>query len=73
MKQSYFTDAKEFFPGSIVRNITFKNVCIGDSYIHLASICPILTARLGLSRGQSALFQKIDCFVRYLSPHEIAA
>ena len=73
MKQSYFTDEKELFPGSyIVRNYSFKAMRLGDSYALLAVILPNLAALLVLLRGKSALFQKKDCF-ECLSPHEIAA
>ena len=73
MKQSYFTDEKELFPGSdVVRKYTFKAMRLGDSYALLAVIRPILAGLLGLLRGKFALFQKRDCF-ECLSPHEIAA
>jgi hypothetical protein len=73
MKQSYFTDEKELFPGSeIVRKYTFRTMRLGDSYAHLAVILPNLAAFFGLSRGEFALFQKRDCF-ECLSPHDIAA
>jgi len=73
MKQFYFTDEKELFPGSdVVRKYTFKTMRLGDSYALLAVILPNLAAFFGLSRGESALFQKKDCF-ECLSPHEIAA
>ena len=56
MKQSYFTDVKELFPGSdVVRKYTFKTMRLGDSYAHLAVICPILVALFALLRGESAL------------------
>lgn len=73
MKQSYFTDAKELFSGSdVVRKFTFKTMNIGDSYAHMAVICPILAVNFELLGEESALFQKSDCF-ECLSPHNIAA
>jgi hypothetical protein len=58
MKQSYITDEKELFPGSdVVRKYTFKTMRLGDSYVNLAVILPILAALVGLLRGKSALFQ----------------
>jgi len=72
MKQSYFTGAKELFPGSdVVRKYTFKTIRLGDSYALLAVICPILVALSGLLGEKYALFQE-DCF-ECLSPHKIAA
>ena len=73
MKQSYFTDATELFSVSnAVRKNTFKTMRLWDRYALLGSICHVLSARLGLLRGQSAIFQEKDCFER-LSPHEVAA
>ena len=66
MKQSYFTDeiiTPDFFPvHNIVRRYSFKTMRLGDSYALLAVIFPNLVALLGLLRGESALFQKKDCF-----------
>ena len=84
MKQSYFIDVREIFPGSsvvllsakpllsvapdffpvhdVVRKDSFKAMRLGDSYALLAVILPNLAAFFGLSRGESALFQKKDCF-----------
>ena len=88
MKQFYFadeTDDKELFPGSdVVRKYTFKAMRLGDSYALLpdgpvppeapvaAVILPNLAVFFALSRGESALFQKKDCF-ECLSPTENAA
>ena len=43
-----------------------------DESAHLAIVCPIQTAFVGLQRGYSAQIQKTDCF-ECLSPHDIAA
>ena len=74
MKQSYFTDEKELFPGSdVVRKYTFKAMRLGDSYALLSAVTlPNPAIFFALSRGESALFQEKDCF-ECLSPHEIAA
>ena len=50
MKQFYFIDGKELFPARPLASQTFR-VCSRDRY-----------ALLGLLRGESALFQKKDCF-----------
>ena len=56
MKQSYFTDVKELFPGSdIVRKYNFKTMRSGYNYAHLAAICTIRAALFELLRGESAL------------------
>ena len=72
MKQSYFTDEKELFPGSdIVRRYSFKAMRLGDSYALLAVILPNPAVFFGLLRVKYALFQKKDCF-ECLSPTENA-
>ncbi|MCL2546661.1 MAG: hypothetical protein FWE06_05635 [Oscillospiraceae bacterium] len=73
MKQSKPMFASEVFLGSnIVRKFTFKTINTGDSCALLAVLNHQLAMTLVTSRGQSAYFEKLDCF-ECLSPHEIAA
>jgi hypothetical protein len=69
MKQSEFLRIKELFHRSdIVRKYSFKTVSTRDSYAILARANHYLAMIFAISRGESALFQKKDCF-ECLSPY----
>jgi len=71
MNQSKFTNEK-FRSIRIARNLTSVTMKTWDSCAHLEVSNPAYIVTLLSSGGQSAHFQKYDCF-ECLSPHKIAA
>jgi len=69
MKQSYFTDVRDLFPGSeIVRKFSFKTVDTRGYYALLAVENCLLAHGFSVARGETAHFS-YDCF-ECLPPHE---